>query len=117
MFVPFLDLKTQYLALQEEVLRATDEVFTQTAFILGPQVQQFEKAFADFLGSKHVVGVANGTDSLTLSYQALGIGAGDEVIIPAHTFVATAIGVLSAGATPVLVDIDESSYLIDTTQL
>ena len=117
MFVPFLDLKTQYLALQEEVLRATDEVFSQTAFILGPQVQRFEKSFAQFLESKHVVGVANGTDSLTLSYQALGIGPGDEVIIPAHTFVATAIGVLSAGATPVLVDIDEGSYLLDCSQL
>ena len=117
MFVPFLDLKTQYLGLKDEVLRATDEVFSQTAFVLGPQVKGFEDSFAKFLGTEHVAGVANGTDSLTLSYQALGIGPGDEVIIPAHTFVATAIGVLNAGATPVLVDIDESSYLIDYSKL
>jgi dTDP-4-amino-4,6-dideoxygalactose transaminase len=116
-FVPFIDLKTQYLALKDEVLRATDEVFSQTAFILGPQVKRFEESFAQFLGSRHVAGVANGTDSLTLSYQALGVGPGDEVLIPAHTFVATAIGVLNAGATPVLVDIDESTYLIDYDKL
>ena len=117
MLVPFLDLKTQYLSLKEEVARATEEVFSQTAFILGPQVKHFEEAFAGFLGAKHVAGVANGTDSLTLSYQALGIGPGDEVIIPAHTFVATAIGVLIAGAKPVLVDIDEDTYLFDYSKL
>ena len=117
MLVPFLDLKTQYLALKEEVLHATDDVFSQTAFVLGPQVKRFEESFAKFLGTEHVAGVANGTDSLTLSYQALGIGQGDEVIIPAHTFVATAIGVLNAGATPVLVDIEEGSYLIDYSKL
>lgn len=117
MLVPFLDLKTQYLALKEEVLRVTDEVFSQTSFILGPQVQRFERSFADFLGAAHVVGLANGTESLTLSYQALGLTPGDEVLIPAHTFVATAIGVMNAGATPVLVDIAEDTYLLDYSQL
>jgi dTDP-4-amino-4,6-dideoxygalactose transaminase len=116
-FVPFLDLKTQYLALKDEVLNAANEVFSQTSFILGPQVKAFEESFATFLGAKHVAGVANGTDSLTLSYQALGIGPGDEVIMPAHTFVATAIGALNAGATPVLVDIDKDTYLIDYSGL
>jgi dTDP-4-amino-4,6-dideoxygalactose transaminase len=117
MFVPFLDLKTQYLSIKDQVLRDVDEVFSNTAFILGPQVARFEKAFADFLGTKFSIGVANGTDSLVMSYQALGIGPGDEVIIPAHTFVATAIGVLNAGARPVLVDIDPSTYLIDYSKL
>jgi dTDP-4-amino-4,6-dideoxygalactose transaminase len=116
-FVPFLDLKSQYLQLKQEVSAAVDEVFSNTQFILGPQVGRFEGAYAKFLETNHVVGVANGTDSLVLSYQALGIGPGDEVIIPAHTFVATAIGVLNAGATPVLVDVHPDSYLIDHTKL
>ncbi len=117
MQVPFLDLKTQYETIREEVVAAVEGVFDQTSYILGPQVQRFEQAFALFLGASHVAGVANGTDSLVLSYQALGIGPGDEVIIPAHTFVATAIGVLSAGAKPVLVDIDESTFLLDYAKL
>jgi dTDP-4-amino-4,6-dideoxygalactose transaminase len=117
MHVPFLDLKIQYQAIKEEVMRQVDEVFSNTSFILGPQVAQFEKSFAAFLGTQFTVGVANGTDSLVMSYQALGIGPGDEVIIPAHTFVATAIGVLNAGARPVLVDIDPTTYLLDYSKL
>jgi dTDP-4-amino-4,6-dideoxygalactose transaminase len=117
MFVPFLDLKSQYLELKQAMLASVDEVCSNTSFVLGPQVSRFEASFASFLETSHVVGVANGTDSLVLSYQALGIGPGDEVIIPAHTFVATAIGVLNAGATPVLVDVDPSTFLIDYSKL
>ncbi len=84
MHVPFLDLKIQYQAIKEEVMRQVDKVFSNTSFILGPQVAQFEKSFAAFLGTQFTVGVANGTDSLVMIYQALGIGPGDEVIIPTH---------------------------------
>lgn len=117
MFVPFLDLKTQYAKIKQEVIAAVDDVCANTQFILGPQVGRFEGTFAKFLETHHVVGVANGTDSLVLSYQALGIGPGDEVIIPAHTFVATAIGVLNAGAKPVLVDVHPDTYLLDCAKL
>jgi len=117
MHVPFLDLKIQFQELKKEVMCCVEEVFSNTSFILGPQVAQFERSFADFLGTQFTVGVANGTDSLVMSYQALDIGPGDEVIIPAHTFVATAIGVLNAGARPVLVDIDLSTYLLDYSKL
>lgn len=117
MHVPFLDLKTQYLEIRDHVLKDVDAVFSNTSFVLGPQVAAFEKSFAEFLKTGFVVGVANGTDSLVMSYQALGIGPGDEVIIPAHTFVATAIGVLNAGATPVLVDVNPETFLIDYSKL
>jgi dTDP-4-amino-4,6-dideoxygalactose transaminase len=115
--VPFLDLKQQYLQLKEEIDREVTHVFETSAFILGPQVQRFEKSFAEYLETSHSVGVATGTDALILAFQALDIGPGDEVILPAHTFVATAIGVLACGARPVLVDIDPTTYLMDYDQL
>jgi dTDP-4-amino-4,6-dideoxygalactose transaminase len=93
------------------------DVCARTSFILGPQVEEFEKAFAAFLGSKYSVGLASGTDALRLAFEALKIGPGDEVIVPANTFVATAIGVLEAGARPVLVDIDPRTHLMDYDQL
>ena len=117
MKVPFLDLKTQYQSIKSEVDAAVQGVFADAAFILGPQVEEFEKNFAKFIESEYSVGVANGTDALRLAYEALGIGAGDEVIIPAHTFVATAIGVMETGARPVLVDADPETFLMDYDQL
>jgi dTDP-4-amino-4,6-dideoxygalactose transaminase len=117
MKVPFLDLKTQYQSIKAEVDDAVQKVFTDAAFVLGPQVEEFEKNFAKFIESEQSVGVANGTDALRLAYEALGIGAGDEVIIPSHTFVATAIGVMEAGARPVLVDADPDTFLIDYSKL
>lgn len=115
--VPFLDLQTQYRELKTEIDSAITEVLETSGFILGPEVAKFEKNFAQFNEVGFSIGVANGTDSLRLAYEALGIGAGDEVIIPAHTFVATAIGVMEVGATPVLVDIDPNSFLIDYEKL
>jgi dTDP-4-amino-4,6-dideoxygalactose transaminase len=117
MNVPFLDLKSQYQHLKEEIDAAVQAVFRDAAFILGPQVEEFEKAFAAFIETRYSVGVANGTDALRLSYEALGIGQGDEVIMPAHTFVATAIGAMEVGARPVLVDADPKTFLIDYDQL
>jgi dTDP-4-amino-4,6-dideoxygalactose transaminase len=117
MQVPFLDLKTQYSHLKSEIDPAMQAVCADAAFILGPQVEQFEKAFAAFCETQYCVGLASGTDALKLAFEALKIGRGDEVILPANTFVATAIGVMEAGATPVLVDIDPATYLMDYSQL
>ena len=114
MKVPFLDLAAQYDLLRDEIDSAFQEVCASCSFVLGPQVEAFENAFAQFLEAKYCVGVASGTDALVLSFRALGIGPGDEVLIPANTFVATAIGVEQAGAKPVLVDINPDTYLIDT---
>lgn len=111
--VPFLDLALQYGTIQNEVTTRISRVCNTADFILGREVTEFENAFAAFTGAKWCVGVANGTDALELAFRALGIGAGDEVIIPAHTFVATAIGVMRAGARPVLVDVDAETLLID----
>jgi len=115
--VPFLDLKSQHRSLREDLWRVWDEVLDSAGFIGGSPVEQFEKAFAEFCETKHAVGVGNGTDALLLALKALGIGRGDEVIVPANSFVATAAGVVHAGATPVFVDIDPRTYNIDVNQI
>jgi dTDP-4-amino-4,6-dideoxygalactose transaminase len=117
MKVPFLDLATQYKTLQADFDGAMRDVCSKASFILGPEVVAFEQAFADFIEAKHSVGLASGTDALRLAFEALHIGVGDEVIVPANTFVATAIGVLETGATPVLVDVDPDTFLMDYKQL
>jgi len=117
MSVPFLDLKSQHRSLREDLWRVWDEVLDGAGFIGGSPVEQFEKAFAAFCETKHAVGVGNGTDALLLALRALGIGRGDEVIVPANSFVATAAGVVHAGATPVFVDIDPRTYNIDVNQI
>ena len=117
MHVPFIDLKNQYQSLKSEFESAIHEVCEKTAFILGPEVSAFEEEFAEFIGSRYCVGVASGTDALTLSFQALELEPGDEVIVPAHTFVATIIGILNAGLKPIPVDIGTNDYLIDVSLL
>jgi dTDP-4-amino-4,6-dideoxygalactose transaminase len=110
--VPFVDLKAQYATLRPEVLPAIEDVLERTSFILGPQVSAFEAHFAEYAGGKHCVGVESGTAALKLALTALGIGPGDEVILPANTYIASAIAISAVGATPVFVDIDDA-YLID----
>jgi dTDP-4-amino-4,6-dideoxygalactose transaminase len=88
-------------------------VLERTAFILGDEVAAFERAFAEFTGVRHCIGVANGTDALELALRAVGVGPGDEVILPANTFIATAAAVVRAGGAPVLVDCDPVHLLID----
>lgn len=117
MKVPFLDLKTQYAHMSDEINSAMQAVCSEASFILGPEVESFEKNFASFIEATYSVGLASGTDALRLAFEALKIGPGDEVILPANTFVATAIGVMEAGARPVLVDIDPHTYLMDFEQL
>lgn len=117
MKIPLVDLQAQYHSISKEVATAMQEVLDETGFILGRQVKTFEDSFARFSGAKHCIGVANGTDALHLILRAAGIGPGDEVIVPAFTFVATALGVMLAGATPVMVDVRREDALIDPDQI
>ena len=103
--IPFVDLQAQYRSISAELLAATEEVLSKCNFILGKQVADFEEEFARFAGAKHAVGVSNGLDALRIALIALNIGPGDEVILPANTYIATAFAVSAAGAKPVLVEI------------
>ena len=115
--IPFVDLKIQYLSIQNEVNKEIEEVLNQTNFILGNPVAEFEKNFAEFCDAKYCVGVASGTDALHLALHAQEIGHGDEVVIPANTFIATILAISYVGAKPVLVDIDPETYNIDLAKL
>ena len=108
--IPFVDLKAQYQSIKSEVDAAIHRVLESTAFVLGSEVEAFEAAFADYVGAKFCVGLNSGTAAVQLAVSACGIGVGDEVIVPANTFFATAEGVSTAGATPVFVDADPISY-------
>jgi len=111
--IPLVDLKAQYNVYKDEFLKAVEEVMSNTAFVLGKYVADFESKFAEFIGSSYAVGVASGTDALHLALRAAGVSQGDEVITVANTFAATTIAVELAGARPVLVDCDPSTYLMD----
>lgn len=113
MKVPFVDLSLQHKPIQAQIEQAIQAVVQRGDFVLGQDLTQFEESFAAACGAEYGVGVASGTDAIALGLQACGIGAGDEVILPANTFVATLIGVMHAGATPVLVDCDPKTALID----
>ena len=111
--IPFVDLAAQYAALRGEVDAAIGGVLSRCDFILGAAVQEFEEAFAGFVGARHAVGVGNGLDALRLAMMALDVGPGDEVILPANSYIATALAVSGVGARPVLVDCDAATYTID----
>src|SRR5438105_8546362 len=111
--VPFQNLPQQIDGLRPELDAAIGEVLRHGQFILGPEVASFERAWAETCGTQHAVGVGSGTDALQLILRALGIGAGDEVITVANTFIATAEAISYTGAKPVLVDCELDTYLID----
>jgi dTDP-3-amino-3,4,6-trideoxy-alpha-D-glucose transaminase len=111
--VPFVDLGRQHEPIVAELRAAFDRVLGASAFTLGREVEGFELEFAAYCGTRHCVGVASGTAAITIALVAAGIGPGDEVIVPAHTFIASALGVVHAGATPVFCDVDDDTGLVD----
>lgn len=117
MRIPLVDLASQHAEVADEIRPGLDRVFETTGFIGGPEVAAFEQEYAAYIGVEHCVGVANGTDAIELALRALGVGPGDEVVLPANTFIATAEAVSLVGATPVLVDVDAEHLLIDPDQV
>ena len=114
MSIPLVDLAWQHRAIADEVRVGLERVIESCAFVLGPDVQAFEEEFAAASGVDHCIGVGNGTDALELACRALEIGVGDEVIVPANTFIASALAVARTGAVPVFVDSDPVTHLLDT---
>src|SRR5438067_4826055 len=115
--VPLVDLHAQYVTLKAEILAAFEEVLEGMHLFLGPQLQAFEHAFAAYCGCSYGIGVSSGTDALALALRACDIGPGDEVITVSNTFIATVEAIAMVGATPVFVDIDPETYLMDWHQL
>ena len=117
MTIPFLSFGPQNDAVREQVLAAVAGVFNSQAYVLGPAVQQFEQQYAHFSGTRYCVGVANGLDALFLALKALGITAGDEVIVPSNTYIATWLAVSQLGAVPVPVEPDFATYNLDPARV
>jgi dTDP-4-amino-4,6-dideoxygalactose transaminase len=110
MGVPLFDTATPLAGLRGELRAAIDRVLDSKKFILGPEVEAFEREFAEYCGVPHAVGVANGTDAITIALRAMGVGPGDEVVVPSFTFYASAEAIPPTGATPVFCDIDPETY-------
>ena len=117
MEIPFVDLKKQYLSIKDEIDPAIKDVIDNCSFILGKYVEEFEKNFAEFCEAKYCIGVNSGTSALRLALMAAGVKAGDEVILPPNTFIATAEAVSLINAKPVFVDINPDSYNIDIEKI
>ena len=117
MNIPLVDLRAQYESVKHEIDSAISEVISNSSFVGGPFVESFEKAFASFCNVKHCVGVGNGTDALFISLKVLGIGKGDEVFVPANSFIATSEAVTLTGAKVVFVDINPKTYNMDPIKL
>ena len=115
--IKMVDLQTQYLRIKDEIDQSIQRVLTSTAFIQGPEVQEFAQALATYTGAKFVIPCANGTDALQIAMMALDFRPGDEVILPVHTYVATAEVIALLGLTPVFVDVDEATFNINVNQL
>jgi dTDP-4-amino-4,6-dideoxygalactose transaminase len=115
--IPFVDLQAQYKSIKAEVDGAIARVLDNASFVLGREVEAFEAAFAEYTGARFCVGVNSGTAAIHLAVMACELGAGDEVIVPANTFFASAEGVSTAGATPVFVDADPVSYNLDVSKI
>ncbi|MAT55372.1 MAG: aminotransferase [Saprospirales bacterium] len=117
MNIPFLNLHPLHDPIREELKVAFEEVLNNSWYILGQKLEAFETSWAAWLGCRHAVGVSNGLDALFLSLKALGVGPGDEVIVPSNTYIATVLAVSHAGATPVLVEPDPRTYNIDPDRI
>jgi dTDP-3-amino-3,4,6-trideoxy-alpha-D-glucose transaminase len=110
--VPFIRLDSAFPELFAELMGTVERIGRDSAFTLGPELERFEQAFAEFCRTRHAVGVSSGTAALEIALRALGIGPGDEVIVPTYSFIATAEAVSTVGATPVIVDVEEETALI-----
>ena len=117
MKIPFLNLKAAYTEIAPEIKKAVDQTLSSGWYILGEQVQLFENEFAAYCGVRHCIGVASGLDALFLILKAYGIGHGDEVLVPAHTFIATWMAVSNTGATPIPVEPSNATYNIDPAKI
>src|SRR5712691_7983752 len=117
MRVPLVDLSAQFEPIRNEVMRAIEAVLDSMHLFLGPNTLAFEDEFAAYCGARDCVSVGNGTDALHLALRAAGVGQGDEVITVAHTFFASTEAIVTVGATPVYVDIDPRTFLIDASQI
>ena len=110
--IPFVDLQAQYKTIAKEINAAIQRVLDRSDYVLGEEVRLFEEDFAKFIGTTQAIGVGSGLDALELALRAYGIGPGDEVITAANTYIATVLAIIAAGARPVLVDMDPSTYNI-----
>ncbi|MGH2927492.1 MAG: DegT/DnrJ/EryC1/StrS family aminotransferase, partial [Solirubrobacteraceae bacterium] len=110
--VPLFDTETPLAPLRARVLERIGAVVADGHFVLGPEVGAFEAELAAYLGARHVIGVANGTDAITIALRSLGVGPGDEVVVPSFTFYASAEAIPPTGATPVFCDIDPETYCV-----
>jgi dTDP-3-amino-3,4,6-trideoxy-alpha-D-glucose transaminase len=112
MAVPLFDTSSPLAALRGQLREAIQRVLDSERFILGPELTAFEREFADYCGAEHAIGVANGTDAITIALRAMGIGAADEVVVPSFTFYASVEAIVPTGATPVFCDIDPHTYCV-----
>ena len=115
--IPFVDLKSQYANIKDEIDQAIQQVVNSAAFVGGPFLKQFERSFADFTNRKYAIGVASGTAGLFLSLKAMGVRPQDEVIVPALSFIATSEAVSIAGAKIKFVDVREDDLLLDVDKI
>ena len=109
--IPYVDLAAEHVSIKDELLEAVKRVIEHGQFILGPEVEAFEKAFAQICGTNYAVGVNSGTDALILALKALGIGTGDEVITVPNSFIATTAAICLTGAQPKFVDVNEQGLM------
>src|SRR5258706_14687168 len=115
--VPFLNLKAGYEELKDELDEAVGRILRIGWYILGTEVESFEKEFVEYIGAKHCIGVGNGLEALLLALRAMDVGAGHEVIVPSNTYIATWLAVNYAGATPVPVEPDERTHNLDPERI
>ena len=115
--IPFLDLYRQFKTIDVSINNAIEQTIVNSSYIGGNSVKEFEKSYCDFFGINHTIGCANGTDAIEILLQAIGVQAGDEVIVPAISWISTSEAVSSVGATPIFVDVDPVYYTIDLERI